>query len=106
MKKILPFCLVFLLIGFSACKKCFHCYNACQQCSIVINSHTFSHVLCVDSFSSQSEFNAAISSDTAIGYICTATTPTYSYDFCSNQPGESYYPTYFNKGNRATCNEK
>lgn len=64
------------------------------------------HTLCVDSFGTKSEYDAAITADTSVGYVCNATTPTYDYDFCVNQPGEKSYPGYFNRGQRATCDEK
>ncbi len=102
----LGFCLLLFAFYSTGCKKCFHCYNACQQCAITINSHTFTQTYCVDSFSSTAEYNAAIAHDTAIGYTCATTTPTYDYTFCVNQPGSESYPSYFNKGKRATCDEK
>jgi hypothetical protein len=99
-------CFLTLVISFSACKKCFHCYNACVACTRTVGGHDFSHTLCVDSFPSQNEYQAAIAQDTTIGYTCVSTTPTYDYDFCVNQPGEKSYPSYFNRGQRATCDEK
>lgn len=102
----LSICILLFAVYLTGCKKCFHCTNSCQQCAITINSHTFTQTLCVDSFNSVTEYNAAIAHDTAIGYTCAATNPTYSYDFCVNQPGEKTYPDYFNRGNKATCNEK
>ena len=77
-----------------------------MQCSITVNTNTFSHVLCRDSFNTENQFNAAISVDTGLGYTCAATAPTYQYDFCSNQAGEDSYPNYFNKGKRVTCDPK
>ncbi len=103
---LFAFCLLLFAFYLSGCKKCFHCYNACTLCAITISGHTFTETYCVDSFTSAAEYNAAIAHDTAIGYTCGATTPSYSYDFCVNQPGEETYPNYFNKGNRATCDEK
>ena len=100
------FCLLAVAFSFSACKKCFHCYNSCQQCAVTINSHVFTKTLCVDSFASKAEFDAAIAHDTTIGYVCAATAPTYDYNFCVNQPGEKSYPSYFDRGQRATCDEK
>lgn len=90
----------------SSCKKCFRCYNECVQCSIVVNNHTFSHVLCNDSFATNTAYKAAISADTSAGYTCLSTNPTYDYSFCVNQPGKDAYPIYYNKGGRATCDEK
>jgi hypothetical protein len=65
-----------------------------------------SHTLCRDSFNTESHFNTAISFDTSHGYICTATSPTYTHDFCVNKAGEETYPDYFNKGNKIKCDEK
>ncbi len=95
-----------LLFFISGCKKCYHCYNTCQQCTRIVNGHAFSETLCIDSFGSKAEYEAAITADTSIGYTCTTTAPTYNYDFCSNQPGKETYPNYFNQGNRSTCDEK
>lgn len=105
-KKIL---LVIFFVGIlfsQGCKKCFRCYNECVQCSIVVNSHTFSHVLCKDSFNTTQQYEAAIAADTALGYTCYAAAPTYDYDFCVNQPGKESYLNYYNKGKKVTCNEK
>jgi hypothetical protein len=71
-----------------------------------VNSHVFTHVLCKDSFNTASQYNAAIAADTSIGYTCTATAPTYDYDFCTNQPGKDSYLNYYNKGKKVTCDEK
>lgn len=96
---------VFLLWN-AACKKCFHCFNDCQQCTLTVGTHSFSHVLCRDSFATEQQYKAAITADSAYGYVCAATASTYNYDFCTNQSGEEPYPAYFNKGGKATCNEK
>ncbi len=107
MKKILFVAVVAsLLIGSSACKKCFHCYNECVQCSLTVNSHVFAHSYCKDSFNTAQQYNAAISADTARGYYCGSIPATYNYDFCTNQAGEQPYPSYFNKGKRAKCDAK
>ena len=105
-KLLLAFFVYAIALSISSCKKCFHCYNACTLCAITVSSHTFTETFCVDSFNTTAEYNAAIAHDTSIGYACAATTPSYSYDFCVNQPGEEQYPNYFNKGKRATCDEK
>lgn len=105
-KTITTLAIFTVMLSFSACKKCYHCYNSCQQCSIVINSHTFTNTYCVDSFATKAQFDAAISADTAIGYTCAETAPTYEFDYCANQAGKESYLNYFNKSNRATCNEK
>jgi hypothetical protein len=62
--------------------------------------------LCQDSFASSEQFLLAIAADTAMGYICTSTGSTYNQTFCSNKPGETYYPTYYDMGGRLTCTEK
>lgn len=97
---------VTFIISFSACKKCFHCYNSCQQCVITINNRNFYETLCVDSFNSKAEFDAAIAADTALGYVCGPTASTYDYEYCTNQPGKDSYLNYYTKGGRATCEEK
>ncbi|MFN8298573.1 MAG: hypothetical protein U0T75_05655 [Chitinophagales bacterium] len=108
MKKLAAVTLIFTLltIAFSSCKKCFTCHNTCVQCSITVGSNNFSHTLCRDSFNTEAEYNAAIATDTAAGYTCGSTAPTYSYDYCVNQPGEESYQNYFNKGKKVTCDEK
>ncbi|MBP6731471.1 MAG: hypothetical protein KA149_05395 [Chitinophagales bacterium] len=107
MRKAFILLLSLMLVFFiSGCKKCYHCYNTCVQCSRVINNRTFSETLCIDSFASKAQYEAAVAADTTIGYVCTTTTPTYQYDFCSNQPGKESYPTYFNQGGRSTCDAK
>lgn len=105
-KLLLAFFVLSIALSISSCKKCFHCYNACTLCAINISGLTFTNTYCVDSFNSAAEYNAAIAYDTTIGYTCAATTPSYNYDFCVNQPGAETYPNYFNKGNKATCDEK
>jgi hypothetical protein len=107
-KKILPVCFLFMLsIWVNSCKKCYTCTNTCQQCTyrdsgVVVIQFT----LCRDSFASDQQFQAAISADSALGYFCTATTPTYNESFCSNKPGEAYFPSYYNRGGRVTCVEQ
>ena len=104
MKKILFLASLFVVIIYSAgCKKCYTCQNSCVQCLATYSGHTFSQVLCRDSFGTDAQYNAAIAADTSIGYTCTATTPTYKYDFCVNKPGEEDYPSYFDHGGRAPC---
>jgi hypothetical protein len=105
-KALLLFFSVSLVFFISGCKKCYHCYNTCQQCTRIVSGRAFSETLCIDSFGSKAQYDAAIAADTAIGYTCAATTPTYDYDFCSNQPGKNSYPSYFNQGGRSTCDEK
>ncbi|HRG90807.1 MAG TPA: hypothetical protein PLW44_17415 [Chitinophagales bacterium] len=95
-----------LIISFSACKKCFRCYNDCQQCILTINNRNFYKTLCSDSFNTRSEYNAALAADSAYGYVCAPTSPTYDYDYCTNQPGKDSYTDYFTKGGRATCDAK
>lgn len=106
MKKLILLAPVLLLAAISSCKKCYTCTNECVQCAITVNSNTFSHVLCKDSFATTADYNAAISADTGLGYICNSIAPTYTYDFCVNKPGEENYINYFNRGNRLTCTEK
>jgi hypothetical protein len=107
MKKLfVALCALSLIISFSACKKCFRCYNTCQQCVLTINNHNFYKTLCTDSFGTKAEYEAAITYDTSHGYICAPTTPTYDYDYCTNQPGKDSYLDYFTKGGRATCDAK
>ena len=107
MKKLLFLVVVFAVIIYSAgCKKCYTCQNACVQCLATYNGHTFSKVLCRDSFGTDAQYNAAIAADTLQGYICTATASTYKYDFCVNKPGEENYPSYFDHGGRAPCTPK
>lgn len=96
---------IFILLS-PGCKKCFHCHNECVSCLYNDSIQILSHTLCKDSFNTQSHFDAAISTDTASGYICTSTSPTYTYDFCVNKAGEETYPDYFNKGNKIKCDEK
>ena len=107
MKKIfLALVVVSVALNIVGCKKCFHCTNECVQCSVTVGSNNFNHLLCRDSFNTVAQYNAAIAADTGLGYVCSPTTPTYDYDFCVNKPGEESYPSYFNKGNKVTCNEK
>lgn len=106
MYKVFLFLLLSGVIFISGCKKCYHCYNTCVQCSRVINNRTFSKTLCIDSFATKAQYDAAIATDTSIGYVCNSTTPTYQYDFCSNQPGKDSYPGYFDQGGRSTCAPK
>ena len=107
MKKILFAVVVAtLLISSSACKKCFHCYNECTQCNLTVNSHTFVNVYCKDSFNTEQQYKVAISADSARNYVCAKIASSYTYDFCTNPAGEASYPSYFNKGKRATCEEK
>lgn len=94
------------MVLINSCKKCYTCQNECVQCALTINSHTFTHVLCKDSFSTDATYQQAISADTAQGYTCTGTNPTYSEDYCVNKPGDESYINYYNKGKRVTCNEK
>jgi hypothetical protein len=104
MKKALFVVSLFAVIIYSAgCKKCYTCKNSCVLCAATYNGHTFTQVLCNDSFSTTSEYNAAIAADTSLGYRCTTTTSTYNYDFCVNKPGEQDYPAYFDHGGRAPC---
>lgn len=98
--------LLLFVLGEMGCKKCFHCYNQCVQCSITVNANVFSHVLCRDSFNTVAEYNNAIAIDTGFGYSCLSSAPTYDYDFCVNQSGEESYLNYFNKGKKVTCDEK
>ncbi|MCW5908917.1 MAG: hypothetical protein KIS94_13720 [Chitinophagales bacterium] len=105
-KLILPFIVLVVMAFSQSCKKCFRCYNECVQCNIVVNNHTFGHVLCKDSFNTTQQYEAAISADTSLGYTCFATAPTYNYEFCVNQPGKESYLNYYNKGKKVTCDEK
>ncbi|MES2620726.1 MAG: hypothetical protein V4615_07735 [Bacteroidota bacterium] len=107
MKKILfMICIPSFLVLTPGCKKCFHCYNECVLCSLSDSTQIFTHTLCNDSFSNQLQYQAAISSDTSIGYSCVAAASTYTYDFCVNNPGKETYSDYFNKGNKIKCDEK
>ncbi len=105
-KTFLALFAVLLLLFAGSCKKCFTCANECVRCSQTLNGHEFSHTLCKDSFNTDAQFAAAISADSAIGFVCSPTTPTYSRDFCVNKPGEEDYPNYFNKGQKIDCREK
>lgn len=105
-KLIFPTLLIGILVISGGCKKCYRCYNECVQCTITVNANTFSHVLCKDSFNTAEQYQAAIAADTGLGYTCLTTAPTYDYDFCTNQPGKDSYLTYYNKGNKVTCDEK
>mgnify|MGYP003353167433 CR=1 FL=1 len=98
----IPLCLVF----FNSCKKCFSCHNECIQCIYADSLHTFTHTLCKDSFANDVLFQAAVNNDSTAGFACLATAPTYTYDFCSNQPGEQTYTNYFNKGKREDLYKK
>lgn len=97
---------VALLLLANSCKKCFQCTNECVKCSITVGSNVFTDVICRDTFNTVAQYEAAIAADTGLGYVCTSTAPTYDYDFCTNQAGKEPYPSYFNKGNKVTCNEK
>ena len=107
MKKIIVILIpMALLLLANSCKKCFHCTNECVQCSITVGGNVFRETLCRDSFNTVAQYNEAIAADTGLGYVCVPTTPTYDYEFCTNQAGKEPYPSYFNKGNKVTCNEK
>ena len=95
-----------LIISVSGCKKCFHFYNECVLCTYADSLQMVSRRFCRDSFNTQSQFESAISADSAVGYVCSATASTYTYDFCSNQAGKGTYPDYFNQGNKIKCDEK
>jgi hypothetical protein len=89
------------------CKKCYTCQNTCLKCTAAINGHVSTQVLCRDSFADDGAYNAAYTADTGMGYICTATASTYTYDFCENQPGVKNGDTsYFDHGGRAPCTVK
>lgn len=104
MKKLFFIASVFAVVLYCAgCKKCYTCKNECIQCVATYNGHVFSQVLCRDSFNSDAAYNAAMVHDTTLGYTCSATAPTYSYDFCVNKPGEENYTSYFDHGGRAPC---
>lgn len=87
----------------AGCKKCYTCKNTCVQCVATFGGHTFSQVLCQDSFTSAFAYDSAYAADTSQGYICTPTNPTYVYNFCVNKPGEEDYPAYYDHGGRAPC---
>jgi hypothetical protein len=107
MNKFLFVILLFAVVIYSAgCKKCYTCQNSCLQCVATYNGHVFSQVLCRDSFSTDAAYNAAVANDTSLGYVCSATAPTYVYHFCVNKPGEANYPGYFDHGGRAPCTAK
>ena len=107
MKKVLLMLSVSTLLFVSpACKKCFHCYNECVRCTYTDSVQTLSHTLCKDSFNTQSHYESAITADTASGFVCNHTSPTFIDDFCVNKAGEETYPDYFNKGNKIKCDEK
>ena len=88
------------------CKKCYHCQNACERCVYTGSNFTLSQTVCRDSFTTVAEYDTTIAINTALGYVCTATAPTYNEDFCVNKPGEANYPDYYNKGGRVTCTPK
>ena len=104
MNKLLFIISLFAVISWSAgCKKCYTCQNTCLKCVATYGNHVFTQVLCRDSFNTDADYNAAFTKDTAFGYICTATTPTYTYNFCVNKPGGEDYTAYFDHGGRAPC---
>ena len=107
-KKMLFILSLAVVIIYSAgCKKCYTCQNTCIKCSATYGGHVFSQVLCRDSFGTDAAYNAAVTADTSQGYICTATTPTYTFDFCENQPGVKVGDTsYYDHGGRAPCTVK
>ena len=104
MRKMIFIVSLFALVIYSVgCKKCYTCQNKCVQCVATYSGHVFSQVLCLDSFSTQAAYDSAFVKDTLLGYKCTATAPTYVYDFCVNKPGEEDYTSYFDHGGRAPC---
>jgi hypothetical protein len=109
MKKLLfALSLFALVVYWSGCKKCYNCHNSCLQCDLSRGGHTFTQVICNDSFATVTQFSTAVSADTTAGWVCTSIASTYSYDFCSNKPGtqDDYYINYYNEGGRATCTPK
>ena len=99
--------LIAAALYFGGCKKCYQCQDTCKKC--VLMDSTFivaTQVICTDSFSSIPAFNAAIAADSALGYVCTATTPSYNKNFCSNKPGDQDYLNYYNQGGTAVCTAK
>jgi len=108
LKKLLFLLALGIVIIYTAgCKKCYTCQNTCVRCTATYGGHVFSQVLCRDSFTSDAGYNAAYAADTSQGYVCTATSPTYTYTFCENQPGVKDGDTsYFDHGGRAPCTVK
>lgn len=95
-----------LLYSLPACKKCYTCTNECTRCTITVGNNSFSETFCKDTFANAAAYNARISADTAAGYVCALTSPSYTYEYCANKPGDEQYLNYFSKSNRVTCNEK
>lgn len=107
MKKIVPIVFLGVLaVCANSCKKCFRCYNECTTCTIVINANSFSKTICSDSFSTANAYQSAISADTAAGYTCLSSSPSYNREFCTNEPGEESYQNYYNQGKRVVCEPK
>jgi hypothetical protein len=107
MKKIVPILFLGIVaVCANSCKKCFRCYNECTTCTIAINANSFSKTICSDSFSTAIAYRSAINADTAAGYTCVGSSPSYNREFCTNQPGEESYQNYFNQGKRVVCDPK
>jgi hypothetical protein len=107
MKKGLFFIALFVsILYWAGCKKCYSCQNSCKLCTLTISNHAFTQTICRDSFATEASYQAALAADSADGYVCTATSPTYSRDYCVNQPGDKSYLDYYNQGGRATCTPK
>jgi hypothetical protein len=107
-KKVLPVCILFILTIWSySCKKCYTCTNTCQLCAYQDSAGAaVQFTLCQDSFASNQQFQAAIAADSALGFVCRAAASTYNESFCTNKPGEAYFPGYYNRGGRVNCVEQ
>ena len=104
MYKMLFVVSLFAVVIYSmGCKKCYTCKNSCVMCTYTYSGHTFSQVLCQDSFNTVAAYDSAYVADTLNGYKCISTAPTYVYNFCVNKPGEEDYPAYYDHGGRAPC---
>ncbi len=97
------FSLLFFVMYWVGCKKCYTCQNTCEKCTYTGSGFVLTQTLCRDSFATVAEYDTAIAKKAAYGYICVPTSPTYSQDFCVNKPGEASYPDYFTQGGKVTC---
>ena len=90
---VLPIIFFVSTLYWTGCKKCYQCHDTCKKCVLMDSIFIVStQVICTDSFSSISAFNAAVSADSAMGYVCTATTSAYNKSFCSNKPSRPGLP--------------
>lgn len=99
--------LISSIIYWSGCKKCYQCQDTCVKCVLMDSGVVIlTQVICSDSFSTLPAFHAAVSADSAMGFVCSATASAYNKNFCSNKPGETDYLNYYNEGGTATCTAK